>query len=239
MPKKIKELENLLNWKNEKKVFAEISFAVFDDIVKRRGKRIADLLGFVFEMTEPVRNYIDKKSLVFAEQVNETTRKKIKETLKEGVSQGEGIGDLTKRVNEIFDNREKWEAERIARTEVLDASSWTDIEAYKQSGVVEKKEWLIAPSACDICAPLDGEKVDLDEDFGGEFDRPPAHPNCRCTTLPWFEGIERSAKEKPVDIEETIEKKVSELETKINEKVDKRVGEEMEKIEKSINEVLE
>lgn len=240
-----KKIGDLLNWGKEKVIFAEISFAVFEDIVERRGKRAADLIGSTFEMTESVRKFIDKKSITFADEVNETTRKHLRETLKEGVGAGEGIGDLTKRVEELFDNREKWEAERIARTEVIEASNGAELEAYKQSEVVEKKEWLIAPGACDICEPLNGEVVELDKDFGGEFDYPPAHPNCRCTILPVIEE-ERSAKkvevkekEEPIDVEKLIERKIIEAEKNIDEKVDKKLKDGMDEIEKTIDEALE
>jgi hypothetical protein len=33
---------------------------------------------------------------------------------------------------------------------------------------------------CDICGPLDGAEVGLDEQFEGGIDEPPAHVNCRC-----------------------------------------------------------
>lgn len=33
---------------------------------------------------------------------------------------------------------------------------------------------------CEICQPLDGKIVNIDEVFPGELDAPPAHPNCRC-----------------------------------------------------------
>ena len=33
---------------------------------------------------------------------------------------------------------------------------------------------------CDICGPLDGEEVGIDEEFEGGISEPPAHVNCRC-----------------------------------------------------------
>jgi len=36
---------------------------------------------------------------------------------------------------------------------------------------------------CDICGPLDGKEVDIDEPFDSDVEEPPAHPNCRC----WIE----------------------------------------------------
>ena len=35
---------------------------------------------------------------------------------------------------------------------------------------------------CDICEPMNGEEVDIDEPFSSGDDVPPAHVNCRCWT---------------------------------------------------------
>jgi len=36
---------------------------------------------------------------------------------------------------------------------------------------------------CPVCGPLEGKTVRLDEEFAPGIFAPPAHPNCRCTTL--------------------------------------------------------
>ena len=33
---------------------------------------------------------------------------------------------------------------------------------------------------CEVCGPLDGVEVGIEDDFGGEIFQPPAHPKCRC-----------------------------------------------------------
>jgi len=125
--------------------------------------------------------------MLFAEQVNKTTKDKLRKALGEGIAGGEGVSELSERVSGVFKTRTKAEAERIARTEVISASNGAELEAYKQSGVIEKKEWLAEPDACEICAALDGEVVKLNKMFSGGFDFPPAHPNCKCTILPVIE----------------------------------------------------
>lgn len=71
----------------------------------------------------------------------------------------------------------------IARTETVSALN----RAYKQriEKHVERIEWRTAQDeiVCEICEPLDRERVRPGELFGGEFDAPPAHPNCRCTIV--------------------------------------------------------
>jgi HK97 family phage portal protein len=183
-----KKVPDLVDWNIENRIFFELAIPIFTDITERRGTRAANLIGTQFELTNEVVKAIDKKSMLFAEQVNETTREKLKKVLGEGISAGEGVPELSDRVADIFKTRRKYETERIARTEVIDASNSAELEAYKQSEVIEKKEWLAEPDACEICINLSGEVVELDKGFGGgEFDYPPAHPNCRCTILPVVE----------------------------------------------------
>jgi len=179
-----------LNWSIERRVFAEVAMPIFTDVVKRRGQRAAIQVGMgaFNERTKPVQRFIDKKTLLFAEQVNKTTEKKLKKTLSEGVRQGEGVDDLTKRVQEIFKGRRKYESERIARTEMLQAHNGADLEAYKQSGVVEMKEWLATMDdrVRDEHAMMNGEKVKLNEAFSNG-EQYPSEPNCRCSVLPIVE----------------------------------------------------
>ena len=70
---------------------------------------------------------------------------------------------------------------RVARTEVVKASSFGSLEAAKQSQIVRQKTWLTSRDADvrDEHEAMDGETVGLTdvfsngEDFHGE-------PNCRC-----------------------------------------------------------
>ncbi len=185
---KAKDLK--FNWEAEQALFAKIALGLFTDIVAERGERAAELIGSTFVVNQDVLKFIDEKRFRFAKEVNETTEKEIKEALKEGISEGEGIADLSKRLNEVFESRKTWETERIARTETIEASNAAELESYRQSRVVEKKEWLaeLDNKTCEICVPLNGEQVDLNKNFSGGFDYPPAHPSCRCTIIPVLEG---------------------------------------------------
>jgi hypothetical protein len=77
-------------------------------------------------------------------------------------------------------------AETIARTELARADVEGNLAAYRDSGVVEGKEWILGSEhgdadECDDAAAMG--VVPLDDDFGGIGD-PPAHPNCVCDVLP-------------------------------------------------------
>lgn len=184
---KIKAVPELVDWDIENRIFFELAVPIFTDITDRRGRRAGELIGIKFELTPEVIEKIDKKSMKFAEEVNATTKKKLKQELGEGIAEGEGVPELSERVSEVFKTRRKYEAERIARTEVVSASNAAELEAYIQSEIIEKKEWLAEPDACEICTALDGNVVGLKARFDGGFDHPPAHPNCRCAILPVIE----------------------------------------------------
>lgn len=70
-------------------------------------------------------------------------------------------------------------AQTIARTETAFADVAGNLNAYRESGEVASKQWVVSEECCDECAELDGEIVALDDDFPNDGgDGPPLHPNC-------------------------------------------------------------
>jgi SPP1 gp7 family putative phage head morphogenesis protein len=122
-------------------------------------------------------DWINKRSLLLAKSINETTLKALREIIKIGYEQGESIATITKRIADYFPESEKYRAEAIARTETLTANNEGSIQRYKDEGVKEF-EWLASPDACEECQPLDGQVFPIDSDT-----KPPYHVNCRCTIL--------------------------------------------------------
>lgn len=55
----------------------------------------------------------------------------------------------------------------IARTEVVTASNFAEVEAYDQSGVVEAKEWWTSPDErlCPQCSAMHGKQIAVKDDF--------------------------------------------------------------------------
>jgi len=77
-------------------------------------------------------------------------------------------------------------ADTIARTETARADVEGNLEAYRASGEVAGKRWLLGSEhdgfdECDTAAAMG--VVPLDDDFGGIGD-PPAHPRCVCDIVP-------------------------------------------------------
>lgn len=153
-----------------------------------------------FNMQNPL--VVDHMRKVTGERIpgiNETTRKRIQAELIEGMQAGEGYQDLAKRLSTEFDFLDRVRAERIARTETVHSAAFAEVEAYTQSGIVEKKRWLVTPDGQrhDL-AGYGGITADVRSDFEfadgdhapypGGFADVGQNVNCRCAVAPVVES---------------------------------------------------
>lgn len=97
---------------------------------------------------------------------------------------GMTIGDIMSRIPFGAER-----AERIAVTEVTRAYATGQRMAGEDlqkefPGVKVVKEWFTNEDdkTCELCFPLNGKVVPVDEPFGDGVDDPPVHPQCRCWT---------------------------------------------------------
>jgi HK97 family phage portal protein len=172
--------------------------------------------GGPFDTVNPaVRRFVDSHVARLASETNAYTRVQLRDLLGDGMDRGETIDQLKRRVqawaSEVGDSSRGvgWRAARIARTESARAFMAGQEEAWKQSGVVAGKRWLLAPDACEFCEAAAAEfnssrTVPLGRAFyplgatltgtqGGvmrfdyeEVGGPPLHPQCRCDLIPVF-----------------------------------------------------
>jgi HK97 family phage portal protein len=174
----------------EGKLFAEIFLPITREVVKAHGEDALKLLGESgFDVNRGVQEFIKRKGLEFCKDINATTKTRIQSAINAGIDEGEGIESIRRRINGVFDDATTYRARMIAQTEVNRASNFGIQEGYAQSEVVEEKEWYTPlDEDDDVCVPMNGTTVKLNEDFtlpdGDTVNAPPAHPNCHCTTLP-------------------------------------------------------
>ena len=155
------------------------------NVLAERGRRVLQELGIRDELdlrTDPVAEWLEEEGLIL-KNINEYTKERLVATLGEGITKGEGVTELTERVKEVFAIADTSRAEKIARTETLRAANFATLESYRQSNVVEGKEWVTAldERTCPYCAPMNGKIVALGEQFETGLDlvdSPPVHPNC-------------------------------------------------------------
>lgn len=159
-----------------------------------------------FKVTNSLLKIIQENTAKMASNFNDETLDRLNKTLAEGVTNGESLGKLKKRVEAVYDKAKGYRALRIARTETLKASNDATNQAYEQTGYVKEKKWYANPGHCPQCAAFDGKSITLkssflaqgesytytDEDGNDKtvensydsVDNPPLHPSCRCTIIP-------------------------------------------------------
>ena len=137
--------------------------------------------------------------------INKRTQAQLRNVIATNIVEGEPTSKLKPAIREFFDDTyAKHRAERIARTETIWAFNEGAVEGYKQSRVVEAKQWITANDdrLCEWCGPMDGRIVGLADNYhniGDDFigneggtlnldyedvQHPPLHPSCRCSIIP-------------------------------------------------------
>lgn len=107
--------------------------------------------------------------------------------LKEGVTGTKAQEILKKKTDKYADKLRRSRSKTIARTELLRASNEGRLQSFRQAqekGVIStqaQKSWATSRfDVCQICVPLNGQTVPLNQAFSTGQQTPPAHPNCRC-----------------------------------------------------------
>lgn len=222
----LQRLEDVKHWKKDLRKGKESSLLpsvedlgitwkiVFIDILREilieQGNYTLSFLGAGGNLnliTDTAVGFLRVNGAELITSINETTRNQLRETLAQGFEAGEGVPDLRGRVEDVFKDATRNRAEMIARTETIRASNFATVEAYRQSEVVEAKEWLaeMDERTCSYCQEMNGKVIGLNESYfkeGDDFtidgntlniglldvDEPPLHVNCRCTTIPVLRG---------------------------------------------------
>jgi len=159
---------------------------------------LAEVAG-TFDLDDPkARARLLAKKQKFATKINETTWTKLQTSLTSGMELGETLAEMSARVETVMKSRIASSKLTIARTEVIGVMNGATVDGFKQTGVVEGKEWITAGDGNERedHADMDGQIADLDGYFTvpstGDRLEYPGDPggdaaqiiNCRCTVLP-------------------------------------------------------
>lgn len=191
VPAEISEMQNkaLLN-EEDLLVQAGLDFTpLLMDLAQASGQEALDLLEL--DKVYAPKNLapaIERRVNLFARSMIDTDKGKLIDLIAAGLSEGSSVDQIRRNITDTFSTYSKSQAERITRTEVIHASNLAAEQAWADTGVVEAKEWLIAPGACPLCEPYNGAIQVLKGGFYPETKfaqgNPPLHPNCRCVLLP-------------------------------------------------------
>jgi len=121
------------------------------------------------------------------EGIDATTRDLVSNAITRFIeTPGTTLGDITRQLEDVFSlNR----AQMIAVTETTNAFAMGQqiagealLAQFPDVRVVKKWYTNNDDRVCPICAPLNGEEVDIKDNFSHGGANPPAHPRCRCWT---------------------------------------------------------
>jgi hypothetical protein len=104
-----------------------------------------------------------------------------------GVGENEAAASASKYADQLLRAR----GQTISRTETKFAQEWGKKGAAEEAGrrglllADTRKVWITGENdmTCDECAAIDGEAVDVDEDFSVGVPCPPLHPRCACSVV--------------------------------------------------------
>ena len=172
-------------------------------IIGVQSAKTFQLLGQGNKLTErnndPTAKYLEDKVFKFSTDITVETNRLVAKTLDSAVAEGLSIPQTTTKIQNLFSGMQKNRAQKIARSEIIRATSFATEEAFIVSEVVELKEWLtfIDERTDAECISMNGKRLSLGGDYFKKGDQigtipldyeniagPPLHSNCRCTLVP-------------------------------------------------------
>lgn len=153
--------------------------------------------GWVDDMMEYVRTKCGRKISQVAWTHVEDIQRVTRAAVKTGVAKGYGALQIANLIGKTLEEKDKWKALRIARTEVVSASNQGAYKGASEAGIELEKIWLAAgfPGQAGTMREdhndMNEHKIGIDEEFEmpdgtrmlhpGEPNAPPEHIiNCRC-----------------------------------------------------------
>lgn len=183
-------LDEIFHVDPEVKIGKELFIPIISDLLKKAGVDALKLTDSeqAFNVTTDMASWIDNRSEVFMQSINDTTFKELQKQFAESFAAEEGRDELIKRIEKTYGNIKLSRAATIARTEVHNATQYGTIQGYKQGGLTTKIWVAVLDSETrDSHAVADGEEVPIDTAFsnGLLFPGDPAGDpaeviNCRC-----------------------------------------------------------
>ena len=186
-------------------VFREQFDPVYLSILLGGGNEALLLIGLQPQFnasTTAVARFFAQRVTRVATSITANTNTQLKRVLRDSINEGADLRTMQNRITGVYSHAKGYRSENIARTETIKASNYAAKEGWKQSGVVEAKEWFTNPGACNLCLPLHGKIIGLDDSYfkkgdtvmglqGEEYTlsyddvgEPDLHPQGRCTILP-------------------------------------------------------
>jgi len=173
---------------------------MFEELLKEFGEDQAEEIGRLasFQNTASARDFIADHTAEFITQIDDTTKKEIKDLIRVATDKGESLASVAARIHAKFDMFKKSRAKLIAVTETTAVYGFASREAMDQAGI-EKSVWLTTMDGHERAAHRKlNQKVSDDDGMfhvdgqsanrPGGFSSASMNINCRCAIRPYFEG---------------------------------------------------
>lgn len=171
--------------------------ATYEDNYYESLFEVQQRVGFGFAF-----NLIDDKSVtmaikypwsgsMFSDNIWDNRTKLVKElrrTITQGLIKGESFDKMALRLDGEMDKGYR-SALRLVRTETSHVIGQSTYDGYKASRTVKRYEYVavLDKKTSSVCQDLDGKKIDLEDREVG-VNANPMHPNCRSTTIAYYDG---------------------------------------------------
>lgn len=115
----------------------------------------------------------------------------VNQILNNGIIQGLPNKEMIRQLSDKMESGH-YVAKRLVQTEVTNTYNQASLAGYKSSKIVKKYIYMatLDNKTSDICAELDGKIFELDKAVAG-LNMPPMHPNCRSTTVAYFDESDK------------------------------------------------
>ena len=159
-------------------------------------ERQAGILGETITNNEKMANSIVNASFhnaTFSDRIwmyQGQLKAELSKLLQEGLIQGKHPRELARHIRKLFGSS-RVNAERLLITEMARVRSDAQKQSFERNGF-EDYEFIAEPSACSICAALNGKHFKVAKMMPGE-NAAPMHPNCRCSVAAWEDSEDYEA----------------------------------------------
>lgn len=128
--------------------------------------------------------FVERKAVNNAKLVQ-----KVQRELTQAAITGEKYEVLAERLSKDF-ALTQYESMRIIRTESTHLETEASMQAYKDCSIDRYQNLVtLDEKTCEVCAEMDLTIWKVADRLDG-YNAPPFHPNCRCTTIPYFDDPE-------------------------------------------------
>lgn len=165
-----------------------------------------------------LRSLLDSRRITIADEVINTRLDRIGTALATSLKKGFGARETAQMIDAVIDDPEA--ALMIARTETARAVSIATRDEYETNNV-QQVEWIFGEEGvCDICSEnADASPIGIGDTFPSGDAEPPAHPNCMCTLVPYYEPLE--------DLPDLADEVIDEVDVESNQTIEDFVVEQV------------